>query len=142
MTMDHQNNPDAAYVARARALLAAAAIGVEQLESAAHLTSCRLAALTGMLAGLEGLGELHELKAAAQGAAVGKQAGPEPADRTAVAQAASSLEERAHQRTRQGLAPPREIYDIRNRAQVDWSTLPDWAMPPDPDIFEGCVHEG
>jgi hypothetical protein len=62
--------------------------------------------------------------------------------RNAPAQAASSLEERARQRMRQGLAPPREIYDSRNRDRVDWSTLPEWARPSDPDLFEGCVHEG
>ena len=76
------------------------------------------------------------------GAALGKEAGPEQAGRTAAAQAASSVEERARQRTQQGLAPPREIYDIRNRNRVDWSNLPEWAMAPDPDIFEGCAHEG
>jgi hypothetical protein len=54
MTMDQQNNPEAAHVARARALLAAAAVGVERLESAASEAFCRLAALTGMLARLEG----------------------------------------------------------------------------------------
>ena len=56
--MDHQNNPDAACVARA--LLAAAAIGVERLESAAHLTLCSLTALTGKLGRLEGLGGSRE----------------------------------------------------------------------------------
>jgi len=40
------------------------------------------------------------------------------------------------------LAAPREIYDIRNRDRVDWSTLPEWARPSDPDLFEGCAHEG
>jgi hypothetical protein len=54
--MDHQNNPIAVSVARARALLAAATIGVERLERAAHQASCGLAALTGMLAQLEGRG--------------------------------------------------------------------------------------
>ena len=62
--------------------------------------------------------------------------------RNVAAQAASSLEKRARQRMRQGLAPPREIYDIRNRDRVDWSTLPEWARPSDPDLFEGCAHEG
>ena len=76
------------------------------------------------------------------GAAVGKEAGPEQADRTAAAPAASSLEERARERTRRGLAPPREIYDVRHRDRVDWSTLPEWARPSDPDLFEGCAHEG
>ena len=65
-----------------------------------------------------------------------------PRRRTTAAQAASSLEERGRQRTRQGLAPPRELYDIRNRDRVDWSTLPEWARPSDPDLFEGCAHEG
>ena len=58
--MAHQENPDAARVARARALVAAAAIGVERLEDAAHLAFCQLAALTGMLARLEGLGGSQE----------------------------------------------------------------------------------
>jgi hypothetical protein len=53
--MDHQNNTDAACVARARTLLAAAAMGVERLESAANQAFCRLAALKGLLARLEGL---------------------------------------------------------------------------------------
>ena len=141
--MAHQSNLD--DVNMARALLAAAATGVERLESAVHLASCRLAALTGMLARLQGLCGPSGPKAgegAALAAAVGKEAGPQQADRTAAAQAASSVEERARQRTQQGLAPPREIYDIRNRNRVDWSNLPEWAMAPDPDIFEGCAHEG
>ena len=54
--MDHQNNPEGVCLARARALLAAAAIGVERLESAANQAFCRLAALTGLMARLEGLG--------------------------------------------------------------------------------------
>ena len=54
--MGPQHNRDDAGVARARALLAAAAVGVERLESAAHEAFCRLAALTGMLARLEGRG--------------------------------------------------------------------------------------
>jgi hypothetical protein len=58
--MDHQNNQYAACVARARALLAAVAIGVERLESAAHLTLCSLTALTGKLGRLEGLGGSRE----------------------------------------------------------------------------------
>jgi hypothetical protein len=54
--MDRQNNPDGAGVARARALLAAAALGVERLQSAADQAFCRLAALAGLLARLEGPG--------------------------------------------------------------------------------------
>jgi hypothetical protein len=58
--MDHENNHDAANVARARALLAAAAIGVERLETAANLAFFRLAALTERLARLERPGGSHE----------------------------------------------------------------------------------
>jgi hypothetical protein len=76
------------------------------------------------------------------GAGGGTEAGPEQVGRTAAAQAASSLEERARARTRRGLAPPRELYDVRNRDRVDWSTLPEWARPSDPDLFAGCAHEG
>jgi hypothetical protein len=63
--MDHHNNPDTACVARARALLAAAAIGVERLESAANLAFFRLAALTEKLARLEGLCGSSEAEAGA-----------------------------------------------------------------------------
>jgi hypothetical protein len=66
--MDYQNKSDAACVARARALLAAAAIGVERLESAANLAFFRLAALTEMLARLEGLGGSREAEADAAAA--------------------------------------------------------------------------
>ena len=67
--MDHQNNPIAVSVARARALLAAATIGVERLESAANRAFFRVAALTEMLARLEGLGESGEPEAG-EGAAL------------------------------------------------------------------------
>jgi hypothetical protein len=60
--MDYQNNPDAACVARARALLAAAARGVSRLESEANLAFFRVAALAEMLARLEGLGGSGERK--------------------------------------------------------------------------------
>jgi hypothetical protein len=71
-----------------------------------------------------------------------EQGGSREPEAGEAAQAAGSPEERARQRTRQGLAPSREIYDVLNRDQVDWSTLPEWARPSDPDLFEGCVHEG
>jgi len=67
--MDHQNNPSAASVARA--MLAAATIGVERLESAAHQASRGLAALTGMMAQLEGPGGSPEPEA-------GEAAAPAP----------------------------------------------------------------
>jgi hypothetical protein len=53
-----------------------------------------------------------------------------------------NLEQRAVERLRQGLAPPREIYEVQHRSHVDWSMLPDWARPMDPELFEGCAHEG
>jgi hypothetical protein len=61
--MHHEDNTDAAYVEWARVLLAAAAIGVERLQSAANsanLASCRLATLRRMLARLEGRGGSRE----------------------------------------------------------------------------------
>jgi hypothetical protein len=54
----------------------------------------------------------------------------------------ASLEARAQERMRQGLPPPREIYDVQNRGRIDWTTVPDWARPVDPELFEGCGHEG
>jgi hypothetical protein len=54
----------------------------------------------------------------------------------------SDLEQRARERVRQGLAPPNEIYQVQNRGRIDWSELPEWARPTDPEMFEGCGHEG
>jgi hypothetical protein len=48
MAMSHQGNLEAAPVVQARALLAAAKRGVEQLEGAATWALCRLAALLGL----------------------------------------------------------------------------------------------
>jgi hypothetical protein len=58
------------------------------------------------------------------------------------AEVPKTVEEQARQRLSQGLAPPREIYDVRNRDRIDWSQVPDWARPLDPEVFEGCGHEG
>jgi len=52
-----------------------------------------------------------------------------------------TLEQVAMKRLNSGYAPPREIYDVRNRDQIDWSKVPDWAKPVDPELFEGA-HEG
>jgi hypothetical protein len=52
------------------------------------------------------------------------------------------LEHRAAERVRQGLAPPKEIYGTPYRDRIDWSRFPEWAKPSDPDVFEGCGHEG
>jgi hypothetical protein len=48
----------------------------------------------------------------------------------------------ALERTKRGLAPPREVYLTPYRDQIDWAQFPDWARPIDPDLFEGCSHEG
>jgi hypothetical protein len=66
--MDHPNNPDAARKARARTLLAAAALGVERLGKAFNEAFCRLAALEGLLDRLEGLGGSCEPEAGAAAA--------------------------------------------------------------------------
>jgi hypothetical protein len=53
-----------------------------------------------------------------------------------------TLEQYALERTRKGLRPPREIYNVQNRNRIDWSRFPDWARPIDPEVFEGSAHEG
>ena len=53
-----------------------------------------------------------------------------------------ALMRRVDERISRGLAPPREIYQVQNRDKVDWSRVPEWARPVDPDMFEGCGHEG
>src|SRR5262245_19057594 len=53
-----------------------------------------------------------------------------------------TLEAKALARLRKGLAPPREIYDVQNRSRIDWTRVPEWAQPADPEAFEGCAHEG
>lgn len=52
------------------------------------------------------------------------------------------LERRAAERMRKGFAPPREVYDVQNRGRIDWAEAPEWARPADPEMFEGCGHEG
>jgi hypothetical protein len=53
-----------------------------------------------------------------------------------------ALQRVALERARQGLPPPREVYDARNRDRIDWAEFPSWARPTDPELFEGCTHEG
>jgi hypothetical protein len=72
-----------------------------------------------------------------------------PAHPVAQAQATSPraaglrrLERYAAERARQGLAPPKEIYQMPYRNRIDWSQFPEWARPSDPELFEGCGHEG
>jgi hypothetical protein len=48
----------------------------------------------------------------------------------------------ALERTRQGLSPPKQIYEAPYRDRIDWSKFPDWARPSDPELFEGSCHEG
>jgi hypothetical protein len=45
-------------------------------------------------------------------------------------------------RMKKGFAPPREIYLTPYREQIDWTAFPDWAKPSNPEMFEGCTHEG
>jgi hypothetical protein len=52
------------------------------------------------------------------------------------------LERLAAERVSQGLAPPREIYQVPYRSQIDWGKFPEWAKPSDPELFEGSGHEG
>jgi hypothetical protein len=65
-----------------------------------------------------------------------------PGRKDEVAGGPVNLEQQTLERLRRGAAPPREIYDVQNRGRIDWSTVPDWARPSDPDLFEGCSHEG
>jgi hypothetical protein len=55
---------------------------------------------------------------------------------------AEGLEQVALDRVGQGLPPPREVYEVRNRDRIDWARFPAWARPSDPELFEGCAHEG
>jgi hypothetical protein len=48
----------------------------------------------------------------------------------------------ARERMRRGLAPPPDIYKAPYRDRIDWSLFPDWARPNDPELYEGCSHEG
>jgi hypothetical protein len=56
--------------------------------------------------------------------------------------ATADMMDRALKRIEKGLAPPPEIYQTQYRHKVDWSKLPDWARPSDPEVFEGTTHEG
>jgi len=52
------------------------------------------------------------------------------------------LEREAAERVKKGLAPPKEIYGTPFRDRIDWSRFPEWSRPSDPEVFEGCGHEG
>jgi hypothetical protein len=53
-----------------------------------------------------------------------------------------ALVRRALDRVRKGLPPPRELYDVKYREQIDWLRFPAWARPSDPEVYTGCGHEG
>ncbi len=53
-----------------------------------------------------------------------------------------TLETLAIERTRKGLAPPREIYEVSHRDRIDWSKFPEWARPIDSELFQESGHEG
>ena len=46
------------------------------------------------------------------------------------------------ERVGMGKPPPRELYDVSYREQIDWLRFPAWARPSDPEAFVGCGHEG
>jgi hypothetical protein len=77
---------------------------------------------------------------------VGASRRPNTPARAAVARepanSVKQLQERAIDRIKRGLAPPREIYEVPYRSRIDWSAFPDWARPCDPEAFEECTHEG
>lgn len=52
------------------------------------------------------------------------------------------LLEVAEARLDQGLSPPRELYLVQNRNRIRWMDFPIWARPSDPELFDGCCHEG
>jgi hypothetical protein len=80
-------------------------------------------------------------------AAAGLAASPTQAPAPALAEppepdTLGRLERLAAERIGQGLPPPKEIYCYPYRAQIDWTRFPEWARPSDPEMFEGCGHEG
>ena len=50
--------------------------------------------------------------------------------------------EAVERRIGEGLSPPAEAYLVQNREKIDWTRYPGWARPADPDMFNGCSHEG
>ena len=52
------------------------------------------------------------------------------------------IHHRATERVRQGLARPKEVYEVPYRDWIDWTQFPEWARPSDPELFQGCSHEG
>jgi hypothetical protein len=69
-------------------------------------------------------------------------AGPSRARRRELRGKEKELFELAQSRMRRGFAPPPEIYRIEYRNRIDWLQFPSWAWPTDPELFDGCCHEG
>jgi hypothetical protein len=68
---------------------------------------------------------------------------PDDADaRRTESPTSEAIARRAAECMRKGLPPPSEIYEVQNRGRLDWSQFPEWARPSDPELFEGCSHEG
>lgn len=61
---------------------------------------------------------------------------------TQVVAATSDLPALALARAKKGLAPPPEVYRAPYRDRINWADFPAWARPTDPEVFEGCSHEG
>ncbi len=68
--------------------------------------------------------------------------GSGPPRRTATAEELKQLEDLVAERIKCGLAPPREAYELPYRDRIDWAAFPEWARPCDPELFQGCSHEG
>ncbi len=65
-----------------------------------------------------------------------------PAADNEVAEATAGLAARALARVKQGLAPPPELYLAPYRDRINWAEFPEWAKPSNPELYEGCAHEG
>ena len=58
------------------------------------------------------------------------------------AEGVDDLVSRALDRVWMGKPPPREVYDVKYRGEIDWLRFPLWARPSDPEAYTGCGHEG
>jgi hypothetical protein len=83
---------------------------------------------------------LELVAAMSPGAAPAPGPGPETAPHAAAD--LKEIERRAAELAAKGLPLPKEIYEVQNRGRIDWSRFPEWARPVDPEVFEGCGHEG
>jgi hypothetical protein len=52
------------------------------------------------------------------------------------------LQQAAAECLEKGQPPPRVVYEAQNRNRIDWTKMPEWARPADPELFEGAGHEG